>query len=118
MKCVAMVLFVFLSGCTTFYSARTGKPIWRTYADLSQVNVLITIPGEGTYVLTAVSVSHSTPIAANWHGVGHALGAIALGAAPFAGGSTAVRLAAPMATGAAQFKPSPIIPSTPQPVKK
>lgn len=118
MKCVAMVLFVFLTGCTTFYSARTGKPIWRTYADLSQVSVSITIPGEGTYILTAVSVNHTRPISANYHGISNILGEVALGIAPFSGGPTAIRLAAPLASGAAQFKAVPNPMPTPSPVKK
>lgn len=109
---ILIPLFLSFSSCsTTIYSHRTGRPLWRSYGDLSQVNVSITIPGEGTYILSAITMNHSRPAAVAWHGISNSLGAVALSVAPFSGGSSAVRLAAPMAAGAAQFKPLP--PPTP-----
>lgn len=113
----ALFLCALLCSCeTSFYSARTGRKIFSTHADLEQVVIRITIPGEGTYLLTAARVNHSRPASVAWHGIGTAGGQIILSGIPyFRGVKTAAGWISAGGSTAGQFRPAPTLPSTPAP---
>lgn len=116
MRFLPLILCVLLCSCATKVKSYYGPTLFETQADIRQCFFSYKSAREEIHFV-GMDVNHSRPAAEAWHGAGNSIGAIALGAAPFApGASAALRIAAPLGSGAAQFKAAPVSStSTPAP---